>query len=97
MCVSTFVVGMWIRKYNLLKVIYSLLFLFIFSYSAANCVLFLSPITSTSLDMSKKNKTLPENEKWVKYKLVHSAQRRMVTIVVFKISHVKYISLNFAN
>lgn len=31
-------------------------FLFIFSYSAANCVLFLSPTASTSLDMrNKKN------------------------------------------
>ena len=35
-------------------------FLF-FSYSAANCVLFLSSTASTSLDMRKKKKILPEN------------------------------------
>ena len=58
-------------------------FLFIFSFSAANCVSFLSSTASTSLDMRKKKKKFSQKtEKCVKYKLVHSTQRRMVTIVV---------------
>ena len=38
-------------------------FLFIFSYSAANCVLFLSSTASTSLDMRKKKKFSQKTEK----------------------------------